>query len=178
MKPVFQDKVLAWGLLVFILMTFYFHFLTEQAWFPFLDSANLAFHEAGHLFVGLASDRLNVYGGTFLQLAIPIYIYLRFKRSAQMLASWWVMIWIAQNLLNVARYLGDARTQLLPLVGGGMHDWTEILSRWGVLVWDTKIAFLIKLIALFLMARVLWLLFNIFLHDHWHSMHNKTIDGE
>lgn len=38
------------------------------------------------------------------------------------LAMAWV--WLGENLLNIARYLGDARAQVLPLVGGGEHDWT------------------------------------------------------
>ncbi|MGH7208015.1 MAG: hypothetical protein ACREIL_01385, partial [Nitrospiraceae bacterium] len=36
--------------------------------------------------------------------------------------------------------MADARAQVLPLVGGGEHDWTEIFSRWGVLNSDTAIA--------------------------------------
>ncbi len=145
-----------WGLIVFICLTIYFHFFTEDRWFPILDSANLAFHEAGHVFIGILSDRLNVYGGTVLQLAIPIYIFTIFRKQGNQLASHWVMIWIAQNLLNIARYLGDARSQVLPLVGGGMHDWTEILSRWHLLSYDQWIAGLIQLIALGLMLKILW----------------------
>jgi hypothetical protein len=40
-------------------------------WIPILDSANLAFHEAGHPLFGLLSARLSVYGGTLMQLLIP-----------------------------------------------------------------------------------------------------------
>lgn len=36
--------------------------------------------------------------------------------------------------------MADARAQLLPLVGGGDHDWTNVFSRWGVLSSDTVIA--------------------------------------
>ncbi len=144
------------GLWLFGALTIYFHFFTEEQWFPILDSANLAFHEAGHLFIGILSDRLNVYGGTILQLAIPIYIFFSFKKRGHQLASHWSMTWIAQNLLNIARYLGDARSQMLPLVGGGMHDWTEILSRWHLLPYDHWIARLVQLIALALMFKIYW----------------------
>ncbi len=40
-------------------------------WVPILDSANLAFHEAGHPLFGILSDRLMVYGGTLMQLLMP-----------------------------------------------------------------------------------------------------------
>ncbi len=144
-----------WGLILFIGLTLYFHFFTEDRWFPLLDSANLAFHEAGHLFLGILSDGLSVYGGTLLQLAIPIYIYQRFKADQQLVASSWALVWLAENLLNVARYLGDAQVQLLPLVGGGMHDWTEILSRWNLLRFDASIALGIKMVACLILLAVL-----------------------
>jgi hypothetical protein len=48
--------------------------------------------------------------------------------------------WLFENLLNIARYMADARAQILPLVGGGEHDWTNIFSRWDVLASDTLIA--------------------------------------
>jgi hypothetical protein len=42
--------------------------------------------------------------------------------------------------------MGDARAQLLPLVGNGEHDWTNIFNRWGVLHLDTAIAGFVRLI--------------------------------
>jgi len=42
--------------------------------------------------------------------------------------------------------MADARAQVLPLVGGGEHDWTAIFARWGVLSYDTRIAGLVSAI--------------------------------
>ena len=50
------------------------------------------------------------------------------------------LVWLGENLFNVARYMADARAQELPLVGNGDHDWTEIFSRWNVLPLDERIA--------------------------------------
>ena len=36
--------------------------------------------------------------------------------------------------------MADARAQVLPLVGGGEHDWYHIFSRWGLLDSDTAVA--------------------------------------
>ena len=36
--------------------------------------------------------------------------------------------------------MADARAQVLPLVGGGDHDWARIFGRWHVLAHDTQIA--------------------------------------
>lgn len=122
--------------------------LTGQRWFPLLDSANLAFHEAGHPIVGLLSDRLMVYGGTLMQLAIPIAALVSFWRRAEAFGAAMAGIWVFQNFFNIARYMADARSQILPLVGGGEHDWTEILLRWGLLQSDRSLAGLLGLAGL------------------------------
>ena len=49
-------------------------------------------------------------------------------------------VWFCENLRYMALYMADARTQELPLVGGGEHDWFHILSRWDLLASDTRLA--------------------------------------
>jgi hypothetical protein len=61
-------------------------------------------------------------------------------------AAWQLSGWVAQKLRNNARYKGDARAQLLPLVGGGEHDWAYMLGRLGWLQLDTRISRLIWLV--------------------------------
>jgi hypothetical protein len=128
-------------------------------WVPILDSANLAFHEAGHPIFGILSDRLMVYGGTLMQLLIPAACAWECYRREQVYGYFACLIWVAENLLNIARYMGDARAHQLPLVGGldpeDFHDWTEILSRWGLLNLDTALALLVRVGAVGLMVWVL-----------------------
>jgi hypothetical protein len=114
--------------------------LSQEPWVPVLDSANLAVHEAGHALVGIFSDRLEVYGGTVFQLLFPGAAFVHFLRRGEIASSAATLIWFGESLLNVARYMADAQSQLLPLVGGGQHDWTEIFLRWGVLSADAHIA--------------------------------------
>ncbi len=118
--------------------------LTGEGWFPMLDSANLVFHEAGHPLMGALSQRLAVYGGTLMQLAIPLAVAASFLRRREALGLALAGVWLFQNFFNVARYLADARAQALPLVGGGDHDWAEILSRWGALHLDGTLAGLLR----------------------------------
>jgi hypothetical protein len=131
------------------------HFLTVDAWVFLLDNANLALHEAGHPIVGLFSSRLAVYGGTIFQLLFPILFAHYFWRGRQ--ASGWAvsLLWLAENLMNVGRYMKDARAGELPLVGGD-HDWTEIFSRWGVLARDVRIGNSLKLLGFGLAAYAVW----------------------
>lgn len=125
-------------------------------WVPLLDSANLAFHEAGHPLVGFVSERLAVYGGTLMQLMMPAAAAFESLREGRMAAFHFCVIWLAENLLNVACYMADARAHELPLVGGldpeYSHDWTEILTRWNLLEADTTLAVLLRLVAVALMA--------------------------
>lgn len=52
------------------------------------------------------------------------------------------MAWVGVNLLNVSHYIGDARAQELPLLGGedSIHDWWYLLINWDLLPRDTAIA--------------------------------------
>lgn len=112
-----------------------------QKWVYVLDSANLAFHEAGHpLFGLLLGERITVYGGTLGQLVFPAVATASFWWRRETLSFALCAAWLFENFWNIARYMADARARELPLVGNGEHDWTEIFSRWHVLQWDTGIA--------------------------------------
>jgi len=65
-----------------------------------------------------------------------------FARTKQRYAAAVTMTWVGVNLLNVARYIGDARAQNLPLLGGedSIHDWWYLLINWDLLPRDTVIA--------------------------------------
>ncbi len=105
-----------------------------------LDSVDLAIHETGHLVFGPFGELLGFAGGTVFQLAMPIafvvYFWRRGDRHAATVALWWV----AQNFWNVSVYVADARAQVLPLVGGGEHDWAYLLGRLGWLKHDQALA--------------------------------------
>ncbi|MCC9004163.1 MAG: hypothetical protein LM549_16280, partial [Candidatus Competibacter sp.] len=57
------------------------------------------------------------------------------------------------------------RAHQLPLVGGlnpeDFHDWTEILSRWGLLNQDIALASLVRFGAVVLMAWATWRVWRI-----------------
>lgn len=117
----------------------------EQGWIPLLDGVNLVFHEAGHpLFGILGWEPLTILGGTFMQLLVPLLVAGSFWLKRQAPGTAVAGFWACENLLNIARYVGDARTELLPLVGGGEHDWANLLGRWGLLAQDTTLAALLR----------------------------------
>ncbi len=154
------DAVTIWGILGYTAASLLILWLahTEGRWVFLLDSANLAFHEAGHPFFSLFNERLTVYGGTIFQIAFPLAACISFYRRREALSCAFTMLWLGENLFNIAVYMADARTQILPLVGNGEHDWAEIFSRWGVLDWDTGIAGVVRMAGwLLIVFAGLWL---------------------
>jgi len=118
---------------------------TEQGWIPLLDGVNLLFHEAGHPLFGLFGwEPLTVLGGTLMQLLVPLIVAGSFFLRRDTVGLAVAGVWGFENLLNIARYVADARAQVLPLVGGGEHDWTDLLGRWGCLNHDLGIGQVIR----------------------------------
>jgi hypothetical protein len=105
--------------------------------FFILDGVDLVIHEAGHPIFGLlGSHWLMVAGGTFLQLIMPLAFWWDFRRRDQPRSSLVCLAWVGQNFFHIGRYAADARAQELPLVGGGVHDWTYLLETVGLLTHD------------------------------------------
>jgi len=132
--------VLRLGLLV--LLAWATERLATHAWrgCP-LDLVNLAFHEAGHVFLRPFGHTLHFLGGTLFQLGVPLLLvwYFLFRRATAFAAA--VCLWWAgESLANVAAYMADARTLELQLVGGGEHDWNELFYRFGLLGEDSVAA--------------------------------------
>jgi hypothetical protein len=99
-----------------------------------LDLVNLAFHEAGHLFLIPFGETLHFLGGTLGQLAVPAGLagYFLVKRRQPFAAAVCVW-WAGENLINIAVYMADARALQLDLVGGGEHDWNTLFYQFGLL---------------------------------------------
>lgn len=148
-KPSLPELILLW---CFVAVCVWFHFVDPSQWVPLLDGANLLIHEAGHPLMGLLVPSWTVYGGTIFQLAFPLLFAWHFYQKGQMAGQAFGLIWLAENFLNIARYMADARQQQLPLVGGGMHDWFDILSRWSLLDYDLHLATGLRISALFLIT--------------------------
>lgn len=143
------------ALLLLVLLT------SERGFVPILDHANLAFHEAGHIFFGLLGSTMGLYGGTLGQLFFPIVAAASFWWRRQPISFALTCAWLFENLFNIARYMADARARVLPLVGGGGHDWANIFGRWHALDSDTRIARITQVLGwVGLVACVAWLLWR------------------
>ena len=149
------EKLYLWGrvLLYVFLVGWGVRFLAGHPNAPvvlnsFMHHVNLPIHEAGHIIFGPFGEFLGVLGGSLMQLLIPlafvITFLVRYKNSFGSSVTLW---WLAQNFMDIAPYIDDARAQRLLLLGGvtgrdapGYHDWNNILGRLGWLEYDHLMA--------------------------------------
>jgi hypothetical protein len=123
------------------LMSFFFFYMVikHNEW-CFLDYANLPFHEFGHILFRPFGETVQFLGGTISQLMLPFLLLLYFLKRKEWLSASFCLFWFGENFLNISKYVADARAMVLPLVGGGIHDWNFLLSKWSLLKYDHAIA--------------------------------------
>jgi hypothetical protein len=111
--------------------------------YRWLDSLDLAIHETGHLVFAFGGETLTTLGGTLFQLIIPAAFVVALWRAGDRHGASVPLWWLAQSCLNISVYVKDARTQYLPLVGGGEHDWAILLDQAGWLERDQALGALV-----------------------------------
>jgi hypothetical protein len=138
-------------------LVFWLHAATDKDKFLLLDYVNLVFHEFGHLLFGFFGERISIYGGTISQLAFPIIFLANFYLRREIAGAAFSAFWFGENLLNISVYIADARNMLLPLVGGGEHDWNIILSGLNMLGYDEVIAGIVRTSGwLIMVSAIIW----------------------
>lgn len=114
-----------------------------EAWMSFkqlliLGSVNLAFHEAGHVMLGLGGQWIGVFGGTLFQIGWPAACLVHFWLRRNVAGVVFGVFWIGHNLVDVSFYLADAKGQNLILITGysgsegSFHDWGFLLESVGL----------------------------------------------
>ena len=106
---------------------------------PLLVLANMFLHEAGHPILGMFGETAAVWGGTIFQLAFPVVALVSFFFRQEIAGVAFSLFWLGANVVHVGVYQSDARAGVLPLIGGGEHDWEHIFTQLGVLEQDTLI---------------------------------------
>lgn len=117
--------------------------------FFFLHNFNLIIHEAGHVIFMVFGEFIHFLGGTLLQLLVPIGAILSFYWRQEYYSSAVCLFWLSVNFFDVSRYMSDARSQELPLLGGEAvtHDWLYLFGTMGLLNYDQKIGGFVYFVA-------------------------------
>ena len=144
-------------------LTYFAYALWFYNWVTPIDQLSLLIHEAGHPVIGIFSDRLMVYGGTLFQLLFPALFCQHFLKDDNALGFAFGLGWLSTSVHAMGVYLADARAQVLPLVGNGdrIHDWNDILNRWGLLAWDLKLGGLINALSWLVLFSAFFLIWNL-----------------
>lgn len=117
-------------------------------------------HEFGHLLFAFGGEVLTVLGGSLNQLLIPIGAAALMMHYRDYFGVAVAGTWLSSSLLDMARYIADARAQELDLVGFGEdpgHDWAWLLSRWDLMAADLRIAGGVRFAALLILLASLGL---------------------
>lgn len=162
----------AWGrpaLTLCLALLAWLAFRDEYGYVPLIGGIDLAIHEFGHMLfmpfgVPVLGESMVILGGSLTQLAVPALFTVYFARrrdaegGAELHAASVCLWWCAMSLLSVAIYVGDARAGTLMLLTGetgresDAHDWNNLLTRWGLLEQDTRIATVLRALAFVLCA--------------------------
>lgn len=153
--PVFVTSAILYGL-------FLLYAAANKDGFLFIDNANLVVHEGGHALFGWFGYKIGIMGGTLLQWLVPALLAAYFFYHRQLSGFVFCTFAFFENFLYTATYMADARAEALPLVslGGGdyvEHDWNMMFGWWGLLVHDTQIAGVVRLMGwLGMVGTVMW----------------------
>jgi hypothetical protein len=132
---------------------------------PSLTTLTSCSTRLGHLIFGLFGPVMGLYGGTLRHFVIPTVCLVAFWAQKAWVSVAVTLLWFFENFFNSTGYVADARSQLLPLVGGGEHNWTNILSQWGALQYDTAPGTIIVVTGwVGLLSTVAWVTFLWWLH--------------
>lgn len=131
-----------------------------------LDHFNLLIHEGGHGIFRIFGKFIYTLGGSIMQTLIPLIFIFYFYINRQKVGIQISILFLAGNLMNIGVYAADARSRLLPLLGGNKvyHDWNWLLHEMNMLQYDNIIGttFYIAGILCCLFALVLPIFFKIY----------------
>lgn len=130
----------------------------------FLHLINLPFHEAGHVLFSPFGRFMMILGGSLGQVLMPIICVGTFLvKTRDPFGASAALWWTAENFMDLAPYINDARSLDLLLLGGVTgketdgHDWNNILTMLGLLEWDHRLAHIAYNFGILLMlASFLW----------------------
>jgi len=130
--------------LLFYFIYIFFRYLSNPDYNSFFNGLNLGIHELGHLIFSPFGEFMHFLGGSLTEIIFPVIGILMFYFQRDYFAISVGSGWLATALFHVATYVADARKMTLPLVSPfgthPIHDWNYLLSKTGLLKYDTVFA--------------------------------------
>ncbi|HEX7965277.1 MAG TPA: zinc ribbon domain-containing protein [Gammaproteobacteria bacterium] len=127
--------MVAWGIRLIT-----YKVITAEIMYSFLHNVDLPIHEFGHVLFRPLGEWMMYLGGSLFQCLLPALIGMVFLfRQRNPFAAAFCLWWTAENVLDVAPYIRDAKLMAMPLVGEWndevaelhvlRHDWHNILLK-------------------------------------------------
>ena len=131
-----------------------FRTLANPEYSSLFSGINFGIHELGHVLISFAGEFLMMAGGSIFQVVAPLAAALIFLRQRDYFGIAVAFSWLSLSLFELARYIGDARAQQIPLLGltsDPQHDWHYLLSKLGMLQSDLLFAGLTRLVGVMIL---------------------------
>jgi hypothetical protein len=124
-------------------------------------------HEASHMIVSFLPSIMVAMAGSIGEISFTVLILIATLKAKSYFTSIFASLWVMLAFNSVGRYIADARTELLPLMGPSdnvQHDWHFILNQFGWLNLDTIIGNTVRGVGNFIGAVALlmglWLMYR------------------
>lgn len=101
---------------------------------------NFGIHEISHLVMMFFPPIFVAAAGSIGEIGFTLLLLYAALKQKAYFAACFATLWVMLGFISVGRYMADARTQLLPLIGPGetvKHDWHFVFSELGWLEYDT-----------------------------------------
>ena len=125
---------------------------------------NFGVHEASHIVMMWAPSIVTAAAGSVGEVSFTLLLLAAALKAKSYFAAVFTGLWVMLGFMSAGRYMADARTQALPLIGPGetvQHDWNYVFSQLGWLGADTIIGGIVMGIGV--LIGIASLLFGIFL---------------
>lgn len=172
--PLFWGRLALWGFYVY-LFTQIVQFEVEKNQNIFIAGLYLiefGVHEMSHIITAFLPPVLTAMAGSVGEVTLTLLVVLAAVKERSYYAMIFGLLWYGLAMNSVGRYIADARTQALPLIGPGetvTHDWHFILSQWNMLEIDTVLGAFVRgtgdLVAFGGLVFGLWLLIRPFIFE-------------
>ncbi|NLO90492.1 MAG: hypothetical protein GX410_00685 [Elusimicrobia bacterium] len=148
-------------------------------------------HELGHNIVGFITDshEAMAFGGTGLELGLPLLLCLMVVCRGETLLSWIFMLWTGYVMINVAHYWAASSNPLLlklgiaevpgysPAEAMSMRDWIYMLTHFGVLSQAMDLGRKLYMFGLWLLWVPVIMLLSDFLHSTIYHFTKKDTEA-
>jgi hypothetical protein len=135
-----------------VLFLFFIYLFVQILQFKAEESSNLLLsgmylidfgvHEVSHIITNFLPSIFTAAAGSIGEISFAFLLLYATLREKSYFASVFTGLWVMLAMNSAGRYMADARSQLLPLIGPGetvQHDWHYVFGQLGWLPADTLI---------------------------------------